>query len=114
MCEICYWPASTTTSNCQQQSDTLTCRDIPVGDHTDLSTLLDNDGTYCYRAMAIVNGTPVVVTQDTFNKRQRISGRSTYIELATPKLKIIPYHKLIIQDGLRLVCTNAWLVYLLL
>ena len=73
-CEICYWPASTITSNCQQQSDTLTCRDIPVGDRTDLSTLLDNDGTYCYRATAIVDGTPVVVTQDTFNKRQRISG----------------------------------------
>ena len=35
------------------------------------STLKLSEGTYCYRATAVVDGTPATVVQDTFNVRQQ-------------------------------------------
>ena len=67
-CEFCY----ATDGSCQDQAGPSTgmmsCLD-GTSTRMILSTL--SEGTYCYRATAIVDGTPNVVVQDTFNIRQQ-------------------------------------------
>lgn len=60
LCDFCYAP----DGSCQ---DPMSC--IGLDSTSTLPTL--SEGTYCYRATAVVDGTPAAVVQDTFNVRQQ-------------------------------------------
>ena len=69
-CDFCY----ATDGSCQDQADPgtgmMSCSSGLDGTGTRILSTL-SEGTYCYRATAVVDGTPNVVVQDTFNIRQQ-------------------------------------------
>ena len=70
-CEFCY----ATDGSCQDQAGPSTgmmsCSSGLDGTSSRMILSTLSEGTYCYRATAIVDGTPNVVVQDTFNIHQQ-------------------------------------------
>lgn len=67
LCDFCYDPDSV---SCQPPT---TC--ISIQDGTSILTGL-SEGTYCYRATAVVDERPTAVVQDTFNIQRQ--GTDSY------------------------------------
>ena len=66
-CDFCY--ASDDSNSCQDPNVPMICNEVLDGTTWTLPTL--SEGTYCYRATAVVDGIPVAVVQDTFSVRQQ-------------------------------------------
>ena len=78
-CEFCY----SLGRSCQSS---MTCMDVIPGSES--ATLLPSslaEGTYCYRATAVVDGSPAKMIQDTFSIRSPCLNTGTYICAANDK-----------------------------
>lgn len=67
-CEFCYAMDGSCQDQAGPNTGMMSCLD-GTSSRMILATL--SEGMYCYRATAIVDGTPNVVVQDTFNIRQQ-------------------------------------------